>query len=120
MPSPSISAWNGWSPRLLLPHCAARPALKPLLEVREYQVPLDGRQTVISVFPSPSKSPRAVVCPGAITLSLTLIGATALLAPVRLIVIEPICVAASPGTNFAETVNVALPEPDAGETASHG
>src|SRR5262245_17042858 len=120
MPSPSISAWNGLSPRPLLPHCEASTPLKPLLEVNEYHVPLDGRQTVMSVFPSPSKSPRTGVRPGRITLSLTAIGATALPAPVKLIVIDPLCVAASPGANFVEIGSVALPLPDAGATVSHG
>src|ERR1700676_5320902 len=40
-----------------MPHEVAVPAVRLVLDSSAYHNPVDGRNTVISVFPSPSKSP---------------------------------------------------------------
>ena len=54
------------------------------------------------------------------TWSVTLIGPTALPAPVSVMVMEPDWVAIRPAVNCVDTVSVAVPVPEAGDTTSHG
>src|SRR5438128_7155400 len=66
-----------------------------------------------------SKTPKGAA--GAATVfSVTPIGPAVFPAPVNASVIEPAGVAARPATNLTDTVSVADPLPDVGETTSHG
>src|SRR5258705_9897339 len=62
----------------------------------------------------------AIACGLAIVLSVAVIWAVTLAAPVNVSVTAPLCVTASPFMNGVVNVNAAGPGPDVGDTTSHG